>query len=85
MQQHQEVSACPNCGTHLTLSAQRERRLVHVTRFAVKCPVCRSSVAFAIRGLFDPETATLVCYERPRLAQRRALPTKPAARLKSTS
>jgi endogenous inhibitor of DNA gyrase (YacG/DUF329 family) len=74
MEQYQEVRPCPNCGTHLTLSGQRQSRFHQVTRCNVKCPVCRSGVAFAISGLFDAATASLVCYERPRLAQPRERP-----------
>ena len=69
MDLYQGVTPCPNCQTRLTLSVQVRSGRNAVTRHEVKCPACRSGVAFAIRGVLDPATATLICFERPVRAQ----------------
>ena len=69
MELYNEVAACPNCETRLTVCGQRESAAGHVTPFDVSCPVCWTQVPFAIPGLADQATACLICYERPLMAQ----------------
>ena len=71
MELYQEVAPCLNCGTRLTVCGQREPGSKRVTNYEVICPVCWSSVAFAIPGLLDPTKACLICYERPMKAEQR--------------
>lgn len=65
MDLYQEVRPCPNCRTRLTLCGRQEAGSDRVVRQEVTCPVCRTGVAFAVRGMLDPGSAILICYERP--------------------
>jgi hypothetical protein len=65
MELYNEITACPNCETRLTVCGQRESAAGQVTPYDVSCPVCWTQVSFAIPGLVDQATACLICYERP--------------------
>jgi len=71
MEMYQEITACLNCGTRLTVCGQREADAQRVTSYEVCCPVCWTAVAFAIPGVLDPGKACLICYERPLAEQAR--------------
>jgi hypothetical protein len=73
MEFYQEVVACLNCGTRLTVCGQREPATGELTAYDVSCPVCSTEVPFETPGLIDPGKACLICYERPMKAQPREL------------
>ena len=60
-----QATPCPGCGTRLTLWWRKGGGAGHVTRHAVQCPVCRTAVPFAIRGVLNSSETSLICYERP--------------------
>jgi hypothetical protein len=63
MDLYQEVAPCLNCGTRLTVCGPMASHGERATGYEVGCPVCSTGVAF--RGVLDPGTASLICYERP--------------------
>jgi hypothetical protein len=65
MEVYQEVAACPNCETRLTVCGERKAATSQVTPYEVSCPACWTAVRFTIPGLIDQAKARLICYERP--------------------
>ena len=64
MESYRETFACSACSSTLVIATLSGSRQVQSTRFAVRCPACRSEVQLEASHGFDPETLQILGFER---------------------